>query len=470
MSEAMNSPERALPALPVVSPPLEAIRNCLEGTGPSLLASCSADGMPNVTFVSQVHYVDRDHVALSFQFFNKTRENVLVNPQAVAYVADPITGARYRLRLRYLRTEDSGPLFESMKAKLAGIASHTGMSGVFRLRGSDVYRVLAVERVAGAVLPPLPRPCDPLSAVRRIAERIAARTDLAALIDDTLAALEQHLGVRHAMLLLLEASRRRPARLYTVATRGFKTSGIGSEIALGEGVIGVAAAFRTPIRISHFTAEYTYSRAVREQMLASGQADQIESEIPLPGLAEPRSQLAVPILVGGTAVGVLYVESPEDARFSYDDEDALMAVAAQLGATIALLQAAADNQEEAPASAALPPPRGDGPALVVRHYGVNDSIFVADDYLIKGVAGAILWKLLRECTAGRRSEFTNRELRLDPSLRLPDVGDNLEARLILLARRLAERCPYLRIVRTGRGRFRLDVQRPLKLEEAAASA
>jgi hypothetical protein len=31
----------------------------------------------------------------------------------------------YRLLIRYLRTEISGPLFERMKAKLAGIASHT---------------------------------------------------------------------------------------------------------------------------------------------------------------------------------------------------------------------------------------------------------------------------------------------------------------------------------------------------------
>ena len=126
---------------------LDAIRECLDGTFPAQLATCAPDGTPNVTYVSEVHFVDGDHVALSFQFFNKTRENVLANPRAAVVVIDPRTAAQYRLALEYLRTETEGPLFERMKAKLAGIASHSGMSGVFRLRGADVYRVLGIERV-----------------------------------------------------------------------------------------------------------------------------------------------------------------------------------------------------------------------------------------------------------------------------------------------------------------------------------
>lgn len=58
---------------------------------------------------------------------------------------------------------------------------------------------------------------------------------------------------------------------------------------------------------------------------------------------------------------------------------------------------------------------------------------------LKGMAGAILWKLLKEHLELGRSEFINKALRLDTGLRLPDVCDNLEARLILLQRRLAER-------------------------------
>ncbi|HEX5360274.1 MAG TPA: pyridoxamine 5'-phosphate oxidase family protein, partial [Fluviicoccus sp.] len=123
---------------------LDAIRHCLEGVIPGVVATCDADGIPNVSYVSQIHYADSAHVALSFQFFNKTRGNMLANPQLTAYLIDPETGGRYRLALLYLRTETEGPLFQRMKAKLAGIASQTGMAGVFRLQGADICRVLDI--------------------------------------------------------------------------------------------------------------------------------------------------------------------------------------------------------------------------------------------------------------------------------------------------------------------------------------
>ena len=97
--------------------------------------------------ISHVQYVDPEHVALSYQFFNKTRRNLLATSRASVAVVDPDTNAQYRLTLDYVETQTSGPLFESMRAKLAGIASHSGMQGVFRLLGSDVFRVRAIEPI-----------------------------------------------------------------------------------------------------------------------------------------------------------------------------------------------------------------------------------------------------------------------------------------------------------------------------------
>ena len=79
-----------------------------------------------------------------------------------------------------------------------------------------------------------------------------------------------------------------------------------------------------------------------------------------------------------------------------------------------------------------------------------------------------MWgKLLADHVRDGRTEFTNRELRVDPNIRLPDLSDNLEARLILLHRRLAERSGALLLEKTGRGRFRLCVNRPVQLVEVA---
>ena len=442
---------------------VDAIRECLEGALPAMVATCAADGTPNVSYVSQVNYVDAQHVALTFQFFNKTRDNVLANPRATVLVVHPLTAARFRLALEYLRTETEGPLFESMKAKLAGIASHTGMVGVFKLRGADVYRVLDIRQVPGKVLPAATPRRNLLASLRACAEVFTRCAELDALLEDLLAALATHLDVPHAMVLMLDAPGK---RLYTVASRGYPQSGVGSEIALGCGVIGVAAEHRTPIRISHMTAEYSYGRAMRESAELAGLGARLETAIPLPGLADSRSQLAAPIVAGGELLGVLYVESPQDLRFNYDDEDALVAIAAQLGMAVRALQEAEATAEPAAAPAGKPAPAA-GVPVVVKHYAADDSVFLGDDYLIKGVAGAILRKLVVDYLREGRTEFTNRELRLDPSIRLPDLSDNLEARLVLLHKRLAERSDALRLEKSGRGRFRLRVNRPVQLVEVA---
>jgi hypothetical protein len=324
--------------------------------------------------------------------------------------------------------------------------------------GSDVFRVRGIEAIPTMTLPP-PVRLNVLSAARRACEQITACAELGALFDTALAAMQQHFRIEHAMVMMLD---RTTDRLYTVASRGYSVSGIGSEVGLGEGVIGVAAAQGVPIRIGRMASEYSYGTAVRDSALAAGLDWQGSAAIPYPGLKAPQSQIAMPLLGSGKPIGVLFAEDPEPNRFGYDEEDALALLAGQLSVLIARLQEEEPPDKAAPAS--MPQAPG-GPDIRIRHYAADNTVFIGHDYLIKGVAGAILWKIARENASHGRLEFTNRELRLDPELRLPEYAENLEARLVLLQRRLCERNAGVALEKCGRGRFRLIVRGRLVMEE-----
>ena len=114
---------------------------CLQGMFPSTVTTCSSGGEPNTTVISQVWYVDEEHVALSFQFFNKTKNNITENPHAFATIVNPVTMEMFDLELEYDHSETNGELFDEMDMKLEAIASMTGMTGIFKLQAADVYKV-----------------------------------------------------------------------------------------------------------------------------------------------------------------------------------------------------------------------------------------------------------------------------------------------------------------------------------------
>ena len=117
----------------------------MQGMFPSWITSCSKEGEPNTTVISQIWYVDENHVALSFQFFNKTKKNISVNPFAYATITDPSNMKQYNLELQFDHSETEGELFDEMDMKLQAIASMPGMTGVFELQAADVYRVLSIN-------------------------------------------------------------------------------------------------------------------------------------------------------------------------------------------------------------------------------------------------------------------------------------------------------------------------------------
>jgi hypothetical protein len=436
------------------------VRRMMEGVVPPVLCTVSAERVPNVSYLSLCEYVDPLHIALSYQFFNRSRENVLATRRAALTLDDPYTGAGVVLQLEYLRTETEGPVFERLRAKLMGVASHVGMDKVFHLRGADIYRVLEMRRVPGRKEFPAAAPRVDLAANSRLlSERMAHCEDLADLLDTLLVGLSELLRIDHAMVWIADPAQQ---ALTLLASRGYDIGGAGAEISVGEGLVGTAVREGVPIRVGHMMNMATYARAVRDSAGESGLTAMLKNEIPLPGLKEPRSQLAVPLRARGRVLGALFVESLHDQYFGYDDEDALMLLGGQFAVAMSLMQPPEPSEVSPPSTGAVAPAAG--PPLRLKRFGRDNSVFLDDVYLIRGVAGAILWKLVAEYLRSGRREFTNRELRLAPELRLPDVQDNLEVRLLLLQRRLAEQRAAIQLEKAGRGRMRLNVERPVMLD------
>lgn len=460
--------------------PLETLTPCFQGLVPAWFFTCSRDGVPNASIVSHVDFVDGRHVALSFQFFNKSRRNIAENPHAIVRVYDPDSMTAYRLQLRFVRSETAGPTFETMRLRIEAIASYSGLKGIFKLLAADIYEVLDISptldelapsaRTGPPFEPPLPFTMDALA---ELSERLQRASCLDAVLDAVLDTLTRAFGFSHTMILLAMES---PDRLVTLASRGYPAGGVGSEVRLGEGIVGVVAEARKPLRVSGMLQQMLYAHAVQQRATELGLRPERYATIPLPGLERPQSQLGIPLIARDELVGVLCVESEHPYRFHEEDKRYLEVLGGFVAIAIRNAQLSEVTDDPQPARAhpptaphARPIPLGEEtpaplarPRRKVAYYAADEVILVDDDYLVRGLPAKVLWKILNEHDAGR-TEFTNRLLRLDKSLGLPELKDNLESRLILLRKRLEERCPDIRLVPTGRGRFTLDLRCDLTL-------
>jgi adenylate cyclase len=452
---------------------LEQMTPCFQGLVPAMFFTCAKEGTPNAAFLSHVDYVDPTHVALSFQFFNKSRRNIEENPHALVRVIDPDTNQGYAMRLRFERSETSGPIFDRMFLRIEAIASYVGLKGIFKLKAADIYLVESVELVPEEPgrqerwSPRGRRQLDPvftMKALQELSVRMTSAGSLNELLESILSGIKEYFGFSHSMILLAGD---KPNTLITIASRGYPQGGVGAEVQFGEGIIGVSAEARQPIRISGLVRGMLYALAAKRRAEERGWRPQEEAK--LPGLENPSSQLGVPLVVRGELVGVLCIESETPYRFHEDDKNTIELLGASLAIAIQNMQLKEAGDEPSPAPAAAARPGASGATKRIRrelaYYSADEVVMLDGEYLVRSLPARILWRLLQAHKREGRAEFTNRELRLDKSLNLPDFKDNLETRLLLLRRRLDEKAGDIRIVPIARGRFVLEINCAIELVE-----
>ena len=119
----------------------------LQGALPSALATVDEQGTPNVSYISQVYFVDTTHVAVSNQFFNKSMHNIKASGIATVNIIRPDNMKSWYLYMIYKETRTSGELFDNMRMQLEAIASMMGMEKVFKLKAAEIFEVTKIEEV-----------------------------------------------------------------------------------------------------------------------------------------------------------------------------------------------------------------------------------------------------------------------------------------------------------------------------------
>ena len=261
---------------------LRSIMPAFEEVIPATIATASADGTPNITYISVARFLDEERIAISNQFFGKTTSNLEANPFLAVRVADPQTLLEYELDATRLRSERTGELFDSMRVQIDAIADQTGMRGVFRLRSVEVLRVDRCQLVEGSVgrlRRSTSSGAGALDGLSVFISRLDDCRELGELTQTALELLDDLFGIGSSMLLMADHDLK---SLFVVAHHGY-AGGVGAEIAVGEGVIGVAAQRRRQVLVSHVIRAQNLNRAAARSRTEDRQ------EIPLPGLAGAQS-------------------------------------------------------------------------------------------------------------------------------------------------------------------------------------
>ena len=266
------------------------IRPVLDNGMPAVMVTCSADGMPNVTVISQVYYVDETHAALSFQFFSKTIRNVRENPRAYVCVSDIAgqaeLGSAARVRtlgdrgpdlrrdghadrghcvddghVRHLQAEGRRHLSRPLGG--AGAVPEVGrfLTHVHSSRDDDDLGETAPtaatrrrtvrdsgrarrrsSRARRAARPPERE----FQVLQRVSSDINSTLDLDEIYDVALRTMGELFEFHHAIILLLEPD---GETLRVVASRGYENQAIGGRVRIGTGVIGVVAQKRKMLHV-----------------------------------------------------------------------------------------------------------------------------------------------------------------------------------------------------------------------------
>ncbi len=167
--------------------------------------------------------------------------------------------------------------------------------------------------------------------LQRVSSEINSTLDLHEIYETALRTMDDLFEFHHAYILLLEPDKQ---TLRVVASRGFENQALGGRVPVGTGVVGVVAQKRKMLQVTNLGQQRAYAAAQRRQLLKSDRATELGDAVPIPGLANAESQLAVPLLIRDELIGVFSIETPVRRTFSDHERTLVSIVANQIASAI----------------------------------------------------------------------------------------------------------------------------------------
>src|SRR5262245_3058838 len=167
--------------------------------------------------------------------------------------------------------------------------------------------------------------------LQRVSADINSTLDLDEICDVALRTMDELFEFHHANILLLEPDNK---TLKVLASRGYENQAVGGRVQVGTGVIGVVAQKRQMMHVSNLGQQRAYAAAQRREMEKSGRRAQLGETIPVPGLPNAESQIAIPLLIRDDLIGVFSIESPVPRSFGEHERDLVSIIANQIASAI----------------------------------------------------------------------------------------------------------------------------------------
>jgi eukaryotic-like serine/threonine-protein kinase len=165
--------------------------------------------------------------------------------------------------------------------------------------------------------------------LQRVSADINSTLDLDEICDVALRTMDELFEFHHAIILLLEPDN---TTLKVVASRGYEGQAVGGRVQIGTGVIGMVARKRQMMHVNNLGQQRAYVAAQRREMEKSGRL--FGETIPVPGLTNAESQIAIPLLIRDDLIGVFSIESPVRRSFGEHERDLVSIIANQIASAI----------------------------------------------------------------------------------------------------------------------------------------